>query len=849
MQPHREDIEKELSKTKAQLAQLQAEVDAYRERFYLVVESANDGLWDWEVETDTLYNSPRWKETLGFQDDELIPSVATWKDLVHPEDLPYVIKALEGHLEGKLPFYRAEYRMRTKQNNYIWVLDRGKARFDENGRPTHVAGSLTDITERKSNEEKLAENERRLRTILTCMNEGILVLDQDAKFVYSNPSFSRMLGLSVDQVEGRTPLDPKWRVIHEDGSPDPGETHPSWLTLKTGKPIHNRIQGVYTADGKLNWLLANSEPMFHPETHQITGVVVTFSDITERKHREQQLRLTAQVFEYSQEAIVIANAERKILTVNRAFSEITGYGNEEAVGREMLFHCVNTYPGSDENSLWQEVIQQGHWRGETRNRRRDGEDYSELASISSVKNEQNEVTHFICVASDITERKNAERRIENLAYYDALTDLPNRVMFQDRLDQALALARREQFSLAVLMIDLDRFKIINDSLGHMVGDHLLRQVARRLQQCVREVDTISRMGGDEFVAVLLDVDANGAAHVAIRILNKLAGAYEIEGYRLNNTASIGISIFPNDGRDNETLIKQADAAMYHAKDSGRHNYKFFTDDMNASALERIVLENGLRDALERNELLLHYQPQLDTVTGRLLGAEALLRWNHPEKGLISPGRFIPVAEETGLIVPIGGWVIREVCRQIRVWLDDGLDVCRISINLAAQQLREIDLIDTVCAALNEKRVEPHLLEFELTESTLMSENATTDQHLQAFDSLGVELSIDDFGTGYSSLSYLKRFPFDRLKIDRSFVQDLANNPDDEAIVSSVIGLSKNLKMEVIAEGVETEEQLVLLQKLGCNAAQGFLFSKPLTSENFAIYLRDYRVEEKNGSCG
>ena len=495
---------------------------------------------------------------------------------------------------------------------------------------------------------------------------------------------------------------------------------------------------------------------------------------------------------------------------------------------------------SDDDSLWDEVLQQGHWRGETWNRRQDGETYPELASISSVKDQQNEISHYICVATDITERKNAEQHIENIAYYDALTDLPNRVLLNDRLNQALALARSEQFSLAVMMIDLDRFKTINDFLGHVVGDHLLQQVALRLLQCVRQVDTISRMGGDKFVAVLLETDVDGAAHIAQRMLNHLGEPYEIDGYRLNTTPGIGISIYPKGGEDNEALIKQADAAMYHAKEKGRHNYQFFTADMNQSALDRILLESGLREALERNELLLNYQPQLDTMSGRLLGAEALLRWKHPEKGLIPPARFIPVAEDTSLIVPIGNWVIHEVCRQIRIWQDDGLDVCRISINLGARQLRELDLIDTIRAALDEHDVDPHLLEFELTESTLMIDSVTTDRHLQALDRLGVELSIDDFGTGYSSLSYLKRFPFDRLKIDRSFVQNLPNDIDDEAIVSAVIGMGRSLKLQVIAEGVETEAQLDRLRdsaavppKATCSANPYPVNGSPPTCANIA----------------
>jgi diguanylate cyclase (GGDEF)-like protein len=438
----------------------------------------------------------------------------------------------------------------------------------------------------------------------------------------------------------------------------------------------------------------------------------------------------------------------------------------------------------------------------------------------------------------ILANQRAEKQIKHLAYHDTLTGLPNRVLFHDRLQQALSQAIREEHPMGVMFLDLDRFKIINDTLGHDVGDELLKAVSQRLINCIRQGDTVVRLGGDEFTIILPVIGkAEDAAFVAQKILITLAEPFLLNHQELHITSSIGISLYPNDGGDTQTLIKNADIAMYRAKDLGKNNYQFYTADMNSRALETINLENALRHALERNELLLHYQPQIDIRTGRIVGVEALVRWQHPEFGLVSPVKFIPIAEETNLIIPIGEWVLRTACEQGVRWREQGLPVWRMAVNLSARQFRHQDLLQPIRRILQETGFDPHHLELEITESLIMQGAGKTIAILEALDEMGIRLSLDDFGTGYSSLSYLKRFPIDTVKIDRSFVRDIHTDPNDAAITSAIIAMAHSLRLSVIAEGVETEEQLAFLRERNCNEYQGYYFSKPLPAEQVERLVR------------
>ena len=469
--------------------------------------------------------------------------------------------------------------------------------------------------------------------------------------------------------------------------------------------------------------------------------------------------------------------------------------------------------------------------------RRDGFECAIEGSFAPIHDRRGRVTGSVTVLRDVTKAHTMSSRMYYLAQHDSLTDLPNRLLFNDRLAQAMVMARRHQLQLAVLFVDVDHFKHINDSLGHEAGDKLLQSVARRLINCVRSSDTVSRQGGDEFVVLLAEIThARDAAILAEKILAALGMPHSVDEHDLHVTASIGIAIFPDDGADVDTLRKNADFAMFHAKDSGRNGYQFFRYEMNIRATERKELEIDLRHALERREFLLHYQPKMDLETATMSGVEALLRWMHPQRGLLESAEFVPIAEESGLIVPIGRWVLREACRQLKAWSDAGLQPTTIAVNISAAELRAGDFAANVRATLSESGIEPHYLEFELNESFLMQDAKSTTAVLQALKELGVGIALDDFGTGYSSLTYLKRFPINALKIDRSFMRHVLTDDEDAGIVTAVIGMANSLNLRVIAEGVETQEQLQFLQAQSCGEAQGYLFSRPLAAEEFAKLL-------------
>jgi diguanylate cyclase (GGDEF)-like protein/PAS domain S-box-containing protein len=527
-------------------------------------------------------------------------------------------------------------------------------------------------------------------------------------------------------------------------------------------------------------------------------------------------------------------------SVNRAFAEMHGYDSPE----QLLAEVTNTaqqllVDPSRMDELRQMLVKNGEVRGaEVEIYGRDGAKKSALMNLRAVCDAGGNIALYEGTVEDITGRKAAEERVQYLAYYDALTGLPNRTLLGDRLTKALASARRRKEKVALLFLDLDRFKDINDSLGHSAGDLLLKEVAERLKTWAREQDTVARLGGDEFLIVLTRIkDTADAAVAAERLLDKMTTELVVQGHPLTVSCSLGISIFPEHGMDGETLIKNADAAMYCAKDYGRNNFQFFTADMNAQAVERLALESGLRLALDRKELFLVYQPQMEIATGRIIGLEALLRWQHPELGLVPPDKFIRIAENSGLIMPIGEWVLRTACSQARKWQDEGLLALPVAVNVSAVQFRQPGFCELIGRVLWETGLAPQYLELELTESLLLSNADVTFSVLQDLRAMGLKLAIDDFGTGYSSLSYLKQFPVSKLKIDRSFIRDVATNPDDTAITAAIIAMAKSLHLKVIAEGVENEEQMSFLRKHHCDEIQGYYFSKPLAFDKVADKLR------------
>lgn len=568
------------------------------------------------------------------------------------------------------------------------------------------------------------------------------------------------------------------------------------------------------------------------------------ADIAARKRTEQALQLCQRAIEASANAIIIIRAtapDYAIEHINPAFERITGYAASEVIGRNLGLLWEKDREQSGIKEIRGCMLEQREGHAVLRSYRKDGAMFWSDLYIAPVRDDAGNVSHYVAAQYDITSTKRYESELEFQTNRDALTGLANRNLLRDRLGQAISYAYRYGHPIWVLFVDLDRFKFINDTLGHQAGDVLLKAVADRVQSSVRDTDTVARMGGDEFVLVLPErTDAGLSTGIVKRIMDSIAQPLTIEGHEFFISCSVGVSVYPSDGATPEELIKHADVAMYRAKETGRNNFQFYTSEMNERALERLRIEGDLRNALERNEFVLYYQPQVDLRTREIVGVEALIRWQHPEFGMVPPMRFIGLAEETGLIVPIGAWAIQEACRQCKKWHKEGLGHPRVAVNLSARQFTQQDLVDCVAAALNETGLAAEYLEIELTESLVMADVEHAIGILRELKALGVQLSIDDFGTGYSSLSYLKRFPIDVLKIDRSFVNDITIDPDDAAIVASIISLAHSLRLQVIAEGVETIEQLGYLRKHECDQIQGYFFSRPIPAEAMGRMLQDGR---------
>ncbi len=576
---------------------------------------------------------------------------------------------------------------------------------------------------------------------------------------------------------------------------------------------------------------------FTPPGSEEPGVISAILDITERKQHEERLRLAETVFQTAASAIMVTDAAGVIQSVNPAFTTITGYLPKEAIGRMPSLLKSDRNEAKFFADFWHSLAENGRWSGEMWQRRKNKETYPAWKSIEAVHDSDGRITHYVAFFSDITQRKLAEQEIFFRANYDPLTGLPNRSLLHERLDQTLKQARRHQRRVALMFLDLDRFKQVNDTLGHAWGDVLLCQTAERIKTCVRETDTVARYSGDEFVVVVADVlyDPDVCA-IAEKIIERVSEPFDLNDQAIRIGVSIGIVLYPDHGSDAAVLLRYADLAMYQAKASGRNTYRRYEAAMTDQALSQLSLETDLRLALERQEFIVYYQPIFDMKTHHLAGAEALVRWRHPQRGLVPPDDFIPLAEETGLIRPIGAWVLERVCQTLCEWRQIGLCV-PISVNLSGVQIQRGLTVETVQDLLHRYDLRPEWLAFEITETVLIKETLKAQVWLDAVRKVGIRVDIDDFGTGYSSLSYLKRFSIDRIKIDRSFVRDIVANASDRAMVEAVLAMARSLRLDVVAEGVEDEEQLILLRELGCRYAQGFYFSRPVSDQEFVEIAR------------
>jgi len=559
-------------------------------------------------------------------------------------------------------------------------------------------------------------------------------------------------------------------------------------------------------------------------------------EINERIKAEEQLHLSSSVFEYSSEAIIITDANALVMNCNKAYTRITGYRLEEIKGKNPSFSKSGRHDKPFYMTMWDTINRKGAWTGEIWDRRKNGTIFPKRLSINAVLDSENVVSHYIGVFMDMTDIKATEKKLENIAFMDALTGLPNRQLFHDRLSQELSHAFRQKTKLALLFIDLDQFKRVNDTLGHHIGDELLQEIAQRIKNCVRQDDTVARLGGDEFTIILTNLSSpNTIIDIANKIIDKVRQVVILNENELFVGASIGISIYPDDSQEQDILIRSADAAMYHAKDKGRGNFQFFSEDLNQRNQRRHHLENGLRQAIINKEFELYYQAQINSRNNEIIGAEALIRWNNPERGLISPFEFIPIAEQNGLIIDIGIWVFKEVCSHINKCLAQGKSPIPIAINLSAVQFNDEGLVDMIESILKEEQLPTKWIEFEITESAIMDNADKAIKILEKLSFLGIRISIDDFGTGYSSLAYLKKFPVDKLKIDCEFIKELPNNKDDIILTTTMIMLANSLGLDVLAEGAETKEQVEFLSQHGCHLIQGYFFSKPLPAEEFIAY--------------
>jgi len=813
------------------LGQRSAELLANEAELRRAQRVAHVGSWVCDLASGTIRPSAEACRIFGVPEGST-GTLAGFMKRVHPDDQGILQQDIEAALRGE-PF-DSELRIIT-DGGVRWVAQRAEVEFADDGRAVRSLGTTQDITERKELEASLREQKEFFQLISESIGEHIAVLDLRGRRLYNSPSYRQFFG-DTSELPGTD----SFVDIHPDDRERVREVFRQTVRSGVGQEIEYRL---LRRDGGVRYMSSVGR-VIRDQHGQPQRIVVVSHDFTDRRHAEQWERIAAAAFELEQ-GMFITDADGIILRVNQAFTAITGYTAAEAVGQTPRLLRSGRHDALFYAAMRDSLARTGAWQGEIWNRRKNDEIYPEWLTISAVSDSQGRVTHYVSMLTDITLRKATQEEIKQLAFYDALTGLPNRRLLHDRLRIAMAASARRERQGALLFIDLDNFKTLNDTLGHEKGDLLLQQVASRLSECVRERDTVARLGGDEFVVMLEDLGArqedaaSQSRIVGEKIVAVLNRPYDLAGHEYHNTPSVGVTLFDGQRDNIDELMKRADLAMYEAKATGRNTLRFFDPRMQAVVTARAALERDLRQALLAGEFFLCYQPQIGK-DGRLLGAEALLRWQHAQRGLVSPGEFIPLAEETGLILPLGQWVLQTACAQVALWAAQaGRADFSLSVNVSARQLRQANFVDQVLAALDASGARPHNLKLELTESMLLDNVQEIIAKMTALKARGVGFSLDDFGTGYSSLSYLKRLPLDQLKIDQSFVRDLLNDANDEAIARTIVALAHSLGLEVIAEGVETVAQRDALAGHGCHAYQGYLFSRPLPLAEFETFLERY----------
>lgn len=763
--------------------------------------------------------SQRGVELSGRSREELIGMPLS--ELIEPQYLEIFRTKLEEKLSGQATETRYEVEIAARGEAPRWFEVVSWLRRDRGGRPFGLGAIARDISQRRAAEEALAASEERYRTLAEASPDAIFVVDAGGFYRFANPAAARFVGRSIEEMLGRRGEEwfpPGLAARHRESVR---------RVIATGEPFSGESQ-VPLAQGS-GWFDTRLVPI-----HSETGIVAVLGiarDITERKAAESRLQLWSKVFENANEGILITDAEGKVLSVNGAFSRITGYEAPEIIGGSIAKLRSGRHPDEFFAEFWRTLASSGSWSGEIWNRRKNGEVYPEWLSVSAIRDPSGTITHFLGIFSDISERKASEERIERLAHYDPLTELPNRTLLADRLAQAILAAQRSKRKVAVLFLDLDRFKWVNDRFGHAVGDQLLQQVARRIRGVVRDGDTVARVGGDEFVLALPELrDTEDAARVAQKCLDAMVAPFRVGEREFAVSVAIGITVFPDDGDDQTQLLRDADQAMYQAKQAGRNSYQFASAGLNVRAFEVLLLERELSSALAGEDFRLLYQPQLDLASGRIIGFEAMLRWQHSHFGVLPAGLFIEVAEERGLAPAISDWMLAAACRTVAGWRRAGHGRAVISANLPASQLARADLPERVAALLAEHRLPAEALEFELAERMLHGEATAAVKVLRGLGELGVSLAVDDFGTGCSSLCQLLELPIRKLKVDPALVRGLGPSDGSRRGLRAVLSVARELGLTAVAEGVEESGQLEVLRAERCAAAQGYLLGVPMSEE-------------------
>ncbi len=809
-------------------------------RFEMAIEATSDGLWDWDLRSGKIYRSPQYYAVTGYVAAEDTHDLAFFKRLVHPDDLPTVLTTIEAHCAGSTPTLDYEFRLLTRNGDVKWMHTKGRAtEFNADGSVARIVGILSDISEKRLAAATLREQQQRLERMIEGSDQGYWDWNLQTQHFEVSARWEEMLGYRAGEM---LVAPDNWsQLVHPDDLPQAMASIQRHLSGASAS--HEAEFRARSKQGDWRWVLTRGRIVEYSADGQPLMMSGTHTDITERKKFELAQREASTVFESSYEGIMVVGTDMRITKINPAFTRITGYSAEEIIGQSPSILSSGQQDPAYYQAMWDSVLHKTFWSGEIWNRRKTGELYAELLSISTVKNAAGDIEHYVGVFSDISQLKAHEAELDRIAHYDPLTGTPNRRLLTDRMEQAIARATRSGRTLAVCFLDLDGFKQVNDRLGHAAGDSLLVGVTHHLQHMLRSEDTLARLGGDEFVVLLSDIATPEECMLILdRLLQAVNLPVQIDREAVCVTASIGVSLYPTDNSDADALLRHADQAMYQAKEAGKNRYHLFDPTADRQVQQHRRFLDSVRQALERQELVLHYQPKVNLRTGELIGVEALLRWQHPEQGLLQPAQFLPAIDGSQLEQPVGEWVLRTALAQGASWARAGRTTS-ISVNISASHLLHGHFHDYLKAQLAEHAdMPPACLEVEVLETTALADMEQAINILLRCRELGVHFALDDFGTGYSSLTYLRQLPVDILKIDQSFIRDILIDPDDRGIVEGIIRLAAACHRGVIGEGVETLQHGTALLQLGCELAQGYGIARPMPPAQLFDWLAHWQQE-------